>query len=96
MKPNNYVTDEDIRAKWDNLTAKQQQQLNDAYKRSTVALTNLPKYVDTAQAPAVITNKRDKRLWPKMTPQQRKRAILQIKDHALMGVNIAGALSGED
>jgi len=96
MKANNYITDAEVRQRWEKLTEKQQKQLNDAYKRSTVALTNMEQYINKDKAPAVITNKRDKRLWPEMNAAQRKRALMQIRDYALMGANIAGAITGED
>lgn len=95
MKISNYVTDPAVRERWNTLTEEQQAQLNDAFKRGQIAKSNLQKYIDSAKPPAVIRNERQRRLWHKMTPEARQRALLHIEGLAMIGANAAGALTGE-
>ena len=95
MKVNNFVTDPIVRERWDQLTETQQQQLNDAFKRGQTAKANLDKYVNSNKPPAVIKNARQRKLWHKMDAEARERALLNIEAMAMLGVNAAGALTGE-
>lgn len=95
MKINNFVTDPDVRARWDQLTVEQQKQLNDAFKRSHTAKANFDKYVKSNKPPAVIKNERQRKLWHKMDTAMRETALMDIEGMAMLGANVAGALTGE-
>jgi hypothetical protein len=95
ITPNKYIDDELVLNKWDSLTKVQREQLNDAFERGYIAKTNMQSYVLNDEPPAVIKNEKQRRLWHKMNTESRERALLNIVGMALLGVNVAGALTGE-
>lgn len=95
MEPNNFITDPKLREQWNTYPKEQQERLNKAMKRASIAESNFERYLSSSKPPAVIVNKRDRRLWPQMDKKMRKLALLGIRDHALMAANMAGAITGE-